>query len=190
VFLGNIVAHDRDCEFLHIDAKFLCFVDMATFLSCKSNALSTLCRSVLVRGYINILFVANICYWNLGYECSENAAHGDGECGKHYIKKKRWGKKNPNTTHHHYIFSLQLMAIENVAQGHVTVDEEEVAIAMNWQSSNSNNNGSDNSGSYESPKDELRYLLLKRGLEKVQMNETLIIFLRKRYGSVVVRSQF
>jgi hypothetical protein len=82
------------------------------------------------------------------------------------------------------------MAIENVAQGHVTVDEEEVAIAMNWQSSNSNNNGSDNSGSYESPKDELRYLLLKRGLEKVQMNETLIIFLRKRYGSVVVRSQF
>jgi hypothetical protein len=27
------------------------------------------------------------------------------------------------------------------------------------------------------------------GLEKVQMNETLIIFLRKRYGSVVVRIQ-
>jgi hypothetical protein len=25
------------------------------------------------------------------------------------------------------------------------------------------------------------------GLEKVQMNKTLIIFLRKRYGSVVVR---
>jgi hypothetical protein len=25
------------------------------------------------------------------------------------------------------------------------------------------------------------------GLKKVQMNETLIIFLRKRYGSVVVR---
>jgi hypothetical protein len=27
------------------------------------------------------------------------------------------------------------------------------------------------------------------GLEKVQMNETLIIFLRKRYGSVIVCSQ-
>jgi hypothetical protein len=27
------------------------------------------------------------------------------------------------------------------------------------------------------------------GLEKVQMNETLIIFLRKRYGSAVVHSQ-
>jgi hypothetical protein len=27
------------------------------------------------------------------------------------------------------------------------------------------------------------------GLEKVQMNETPIIFLRKRYGSVVVRIQ-
>jgi hypothetical protein len=29
----------------------------------------------------------------------------------------------------------------------------------------------------------------RRGLEKVQMNETPIIFLRKRYGSVVVHSQ-
>jgi hypothetical protein len=71
VFLGNIVVHDRDCEFLHVDVNFLCFVDMATFLSCKSNARSALCRSVLVHGYINILIVANICYWNLGRECSD-----------------------------------------------------------------------------------------------------------------------
>jgi hypothetical protein len=81
------------------------------------------------------------------------------------------------------------MAMENAAQGHTTIDEEEVVIAMNWQSGDSNNNGSDNSGSYESPKDELGYLLQKRGLKKVQMNKTPIIFLRTRYDSVVVHSQ-
>jgi hypothetical protein len=42
------------------------------------------------------------------------------------------------------------MATENAAQGHITVDEEEVVVEMNWQFG------------------------------------TLIIFLRKRYGSVVV----
>jgi hypothetical protein len=55
------------------------------------------------------------------------------------------------------------MAMENAAQGHTTVDKEEAAVEMNWQSGNSNNNRSDNSGSYESPKDELSYLLEKRG---------------------------
>jgi hypothetical protein len=64
------------------------------------------------------------------------------------------------------------MAMENAAQGNTTVDEEEAVVAMNWQSSDSNNNGSDNSRSYESPDNELGYLLL-----------------RKRYGSVVVHSQ-
>jgi hypothetical protein len=63
-----------------------------------------------------------------------------------------------------------------VAQGHTIIDEEEGVIAMNWQSSDSNNNGSDNSGSYESLEDELGYILQKRGLKKVQMNETPIIF--------------
>jgi hypothetical protein len=58
------------------------------------------------------------------------------------------------------------MATENVAQGHTTVDEEEVVVEMNWQFDDSNNNGSDNSGSYENPKDELRYLLQKRGAQK------------------------
>jgi hypothetical protein len=58
------------------------------------------------------------------------------------------------------------MAMENAAQGHTTIDEEEVAVAMNWQSSDSNNNGSDNSGSYESPEDELGYLLQKREAQK------------------------
>jgi hypothetical protein len=48
---------------------------------------------------------------------------------------------------------------------HTTVDEEEVAIAMNWQSGDSNNNGSDNSGSYENLEDELGYLLQKRGAQ-------------------------
>jgi hypothetical protein len=51
------------------------------------------------------------------------------------------------------------MATENVAQGHTTIDEEEATVAMNWQSGDSNNIGSDNSGSYESPEDELSYLL-------------------------------
>jgi hypothetical protein len=58
------------------------------------------------------------------------------------------------------------MAMENAAQGHTTIDEEEVAVVMNWQSSDSNNNGSDNSGSYESPEDELGYLLQKREAQK------------------------
>jgi hypothetical protein len=47
------------------------------------------------------------------------------------------------------------MAAENAAERHTTADKEEVAVAMNWKSSNSDNNGSDNSGSYENPEDEL-----------------------------------
>jgi hypothetical protein len=53
-----------------------------------------------------------------------------------------------------------------VAQGYTTIDEEEVVVVMNWQSGDSNNNGSDNSGSYESPEDELGYLLQKKGARK------------------------
>jgi hypothetical protein len=56
------------------------------------------------------------------------------------------------------------MATENVAQGHTTIDEEEVAVELNWQFGDSNNNGSENSGSYENPEDELGYLLQKRGV--------------------------
>jgi hypothetical protein len=37
---------------------------------------------------------------------------------------------------------------------------------MNWQSDDSDNNGSDNSRSYENPEDELGYLLQKRGAQK------------------------
>jgi hypothetical protein len=81
------------------------------------------------------------------------------------------------------------MEMENATERHTTANDEEVAVAMNLQSGDSDNNGSDNCGSYESPEDELGYLLHKRGLKKVQMNETPIIFLRKRYGSVVVRIQ-
>jgi hypothetical protein len=55
------------------------------------------------------------------------------------------------------------MAMENAAQGHTTVDEEEAAVAMNWQFGDSNNNESDNSGSYKNPEDKLGYLLQKRG---------------------------
>jgi hypothetical protein len=55
------------------------------------------------------------------------------------------------------------MATENAAQGHTTIDEEEVVVEMNWQFGNSNNNGSDKSGSYENPNDELSYLLQKGG---------------------------
>jgi hypothetical protein len=58
------------------------------------------------------------------------------------------------------------MVTENAAQGHSTVDEEEVVVELNWQFGDSNNNGSKNSGSYESPDDELGYLLQKRGAWK------------------------
>jgi hypothetical protein len=81
------------------------------------------------------------------------------------------------------------MATENATERGKTANEEEATVAINWQSGDSDNNGSDNSGSYENPKDELGYLLHKGGLEKVQMNETPIIFLRKRYGSVIVHIQ-
>jgi hypothetical protein len=58
------------------------------------------------------------------------------------------------------------MAMENAAQGHTTVDEEEVAIELNWQFGDSNNNGSKNGGSYENPEGELNYLLQKMGARK------------------------
>jgi hypothetical protein len=58
------------------------------------------------------------------------------------------------------------MAMENVTEHHSTADEEESAVAMNWQSGDSDSNGSDNSGSYENPEDELNYLLQKRGAQK------------------------
>jgi hypothetical protein len=58
------------------------------------------------------------------------------------------------------------MATENVTERYTTANEEEVVVAMNCQSGDSNNNGSDNSGSYESPEDELRYFLHKRGARK------------------------
>jgi hypothetical protein len=58
------------------------------------------------------------------------------------------------------------MVTENATQGHTTVDEEEVAVELNWQFGDSNNNGSKNSRSYENPEDELGYLLQKRGAQK------------------------
>jgi hypothetical protein len=81
------------------------------------------------------------------------------------------------------------MATENATERHTTANEEEVVVAMDWQSGDSDNNGSDNSGSYESPMMNSVTYYIRGGLEKVQMNETPIIFLRKRYGSVVVRTQ-
>jgi hypothetical protein len=58
------------------------------------------------------------------------------------------------------------MVMKNATERHTTANKEEVAVAMNWQSSDSDNNGSDNRGSYESPEDELGYLLHKRGARK------------------------
>jgi hypothetical protein len=75
------------------------------------------------------------------------------------------------------------MVTENAAQGHTNVDEEEVTVELNWQFGDSNNNGSENSGS---PRMNLVTCYRRGGLKKVQMNETSIIFLRKRYGSVIV----
>jgi hypothetical protein len=58
------------------------------------------------------------------------------------------------------------MVTENAAQGHTIVDEEEIAVELNWQFGDSNNNRSENSGSYENPEDELSYLLQKREAQK------------------------
>jgi hypothetical protein len=58
------------------------------------------------------------------------------------------------------------MAMENAAERHTAADEEEDIVAMNCQSGNSDNNGSDNRGSYDNPEDELGYLLQKRGARK------------------------
>jgi hypothetical protein len=86
------------------------------------------------------------------------------------------------------------MATENATERGKTANEEETTVVINWQSGDSDNNAFDNSrfdnsGSYENSEDELSYLLQKWGLKKVQMNETPIIFLRKGYGSVIVRIQ-
>jgi hypothetical protein len=51
------------------------------------------------------------------------------------------------------------MVMENVTQRHTTANEEEVVVAMQ-------SGDSDNSGSDESPEDELGYLLHKRGVRK------------------------
>jgi hypothetical protein len=70
------------------------------------------------------------------------------------------------------------IALENAAQGHTTVEEEE-DIMKNWQP-----DGSGSDGSYHSAEDELGHLLEKRGLKKVQMIVTPTIFLsNKRYGN-------
>jgi hypothetical protein len=58
------------------------------------------------------------------------------------------------------------MATENAAERHTTTDEEEVVVVMDWQSDDSDNNGYDNSGSHENPKDELGHLLQKSGAQK------------------------
>jgi hypothetical protein len=58
------------------------------------------------------------------------------------------------------------MATENATERHTTANEEEVVVAMDRQPGDCDNNGSDNSGSYESPEDELGYLLHKKGARK------------------------
>jgi hypothetical protein len=58
------------------------------------------------------------------------------------------------------------METENAAERHTTGDEEETVVAMNWQSGDSDNNGSDNSRFHENPEDELRHLLHKSGARK------------------------
>jgi hypothetical protein len=52
------------------------------------------------------------------------------------------------------------MVMENVSQGHTTVQKEE-AIIKNWQS-----HGSGSDGSYHIPEDELGHLLEKSGTHK------------------------
>jgi hypothetical protein len=58
------------------------------------------------------------------------------------------------------------MATENATERGKTANEEEAIVAINWQSSDSDNNGSNNNGSYDNPEDELGYLLQERGAQK------------------------
>jgi hypothetical protein len=60
------------------------------------------------------------------------------------------------------------MAMENVAQEHITIEEEE-AIVINWWTDGSNSDGSKNNGSprsWHSPEDALGHLLEKRRAQK------------------------
>jgi hypothetical protein len=68
----------------------------------------------------------------------------------------------PDFFHGQNIYNTN-MATENVTQCHTAGDEEDVTTVMNWQSGDSNNNGSGNNKSYESPEVKLGYLLLSRG---------------------------
>jgi hypothetical protein len=77
------------------------------------------------------------------------------------------------------------MAMENTAQGHTTVDEEEVAVEMNWQFDDSIKMDPIIADPMRTLRMNLVTYYRRGGLEKVQMNDP-IIFLRKRYGSVVV----
>jgi hypothetical protein len=58
------------------------------------------------------------------------------------------------------------MATENATERHTTANEEETTVAMNCQSDDSNNNGSDNSGSYDSLEDKLGYYYIRGGARK------------------------
>jgi hypothetical protein len=73
-----------------------------------------------------------------------------------------------------------IMSMENAAQGHTMVEEEEEAVMKNLQSGGSGSS----SGTYHSPEDEFAHLFLKRGAIKVQLTVTLTISLSsKRYGN-------
>jgi hypothetical protein len=55
-----------------------------------------------------------------------------------------------------------IMSMENAAQGHTMIEEEEETVMKNLQSGGSGSS----SGSYQSPEDEFAHLLLKRGAQK------------------------
>jgi hypothetical protein len=65
--------------------------------------------------------------------------------------------------HFPFLVLAMIMSMENVAQGHTMVEEEEEVAMKNLQSSGSGSS----SGSYHSPEDEFSHLLPKRGLGKV-----------------------
>jgi hypothetical protein len=84
---------------------------------------------------------------------------------------------------------LQFTATENAAQGHTTIDEEEAAVAMNWQPATQITMDPIIADPMRTLRTNSVTYYRRGGLEKVHMNETPIIFLRKRYGSAVVHSQ-
>jgi hypothetical protein len=81
------------------------------------------------------------------------------------------------------------MVTENATERHTTANEEEVVVAMDRQPGDSDTMDPIIAYPMRAPRMNSVTYYIRGGLKKVQMKETPIIFLWKRYDSVVVRIQ-